>query len=345
MKNLIKRGFAALLALTLALGMSVSAFAAEGTADTKTAVAKKDYQLTHTDNNSESPAEDFHFTATATDVTDANNPDGSKVTLDQVPNLTIAPVSYKKGEAGSADSVKGFDVTPDKDFPSVGVYTYEVTETDGKTAGVTYNKEKQELKVTVFHDAETNKIKVAYAFRVGANKGATIVNSYSAGTLQVGKHVFGNLGNKEQKFNVTVTLTAPEGQTVNSTITLSDKDKTQILPGEWTKDDTGRSTVTKKISLADEQAIVFSNVPYGVTYKVQEDKYKGYKTTYSETAEGAEFVQGTIKAKHTIADIFNEKEGTVDTGVILHSAPYVLLLVGVGAAAVAFLILKKHREV
>lgn len=340
MKKLIKRGFAALLALTLALGMSVSAFAIEGTADTKTAVAKKDYQLTHTDNNSESPAEDFHFTATATKVTDANNPDGSAVTLDQVPNLTITPVSYKKGEAGSANSVKGFDVTPDKDFPSVGVYTYEVTETDGKTAGVTYNKEKLELKATVFHDSETNKIKVAYAFRVGANKGATIVNTYSAGTLQVGKHVYGNLGNQEQKFNITVTLTAPEGQTVNSTITLSDKDKTQILPSEWKN-----GTVTKRISLAAEQSIVFSNVPYGVTYKVQEDKYEGYKTTYSETPEGAEYVQGTINAKHMIADIFNEKEGTVDTGVILHSAPYVLLLVGVGAAAVAFLILKKHREV
>ena len=340
MKKLIKRGFAALLALTLALGMSVSAFAVEGTADTKTAVAKKDYQLTHTDNNSESPAEDFHFTAKATNVTDANNPDGSAVTLDQVPNLTITDVSYEKGGAGSANSVKGFDVTPDKDFPSVGVYTYEVTETDGKTAGVTYNKEKLELKATVFHDAETSKIKVAYAFRVGANKGATIVNTYSAGTLQVGKHVYGNLGNQEQKFNITVTLTAPEGQTVNSTITLSDNDKTQILPSEWKN-----GTVTKRISLAAEQAIVFSNVPYGVTYKVQEDKYEGYKTTYSETPEGAEFVQGTINAKHMVADIFNEKEGTVDTGVILDSAPYVLLLVGVGAAAVAFLILKKHREV
>ena len=340
MKKLLKRGFAALLALTLALGMSVSAFAVEGTADTKTAVAKKDYQLTHTDNNSESPAEDFHFTAEAVGATDANNPDGTAVTKEQMPHLTITPVSYKPGEAGSDTRVKGLDVKPDKDFPSVGVYTYTVTETDGKTAGVTYNQEKLELKVTVFHDSETNKIKVAYAFRVGANKGATIVNTYSAGTLQVGKHVYGNLGNQEQKFNITVTLTAPEGQTVNSTITLSDKDKTQILPSEWKN-----GTVTKRISLAAEQAIVFSNVPYGVTYKVQEDKYEGYKTTYSETPEGAEFVQGTINAKHMVADIFNEKEGTVDTGVILHSAPYVLLLVGVGAAAVAFLILKKHREV
>lgn len=41
MKKLIKRGFAALLALTLALGMSVSAFAAEGPAATEPAVAEK----------------------------------------------------------------------------------------------------------------------------------------------------------------------------------------------------------------------------------------------------------------------------------------------------------------
>lgn len=340
MKKLIKRGFAALLALTLALGMSVSAFAADGTA-----VAKKDYQLTHTDNNSESPAEDFHFTAKAVSVTDANNPDGSAVTTEQMPNLTITPVSYEKGGAGSANSKQQLVVTtPATAFPSVGVYTYEVTETDGKTAGVTYNKEKLELKATVFHDAKTSEIKVAYAFRVGANKGADIVNTYSAGTLHVGKHVYGNLGNKEQKFNITVTLTAPEGQTVNSTITYGGKnvDQKTITPEDFNNKD---HAVTVTISLADEQAIVFNNVPYGVKYKVQEDKYKGYKTTYSETPEGADYVQGTIAAKHTVADIFNEKEGTVDTGVILHSAPYILVLAGVGAAAVAFLILRKHREV
>ena len=89
MKKLIKRGFAALLALTLALGMSVSAFAVEGTADTKTAVAKKDYQQINP--NTTSPAEDFHFTVEKVGATDATNPDGTAVTLDQMPNLTITP--------------------------------------------------------------------------------------------------------------------------------------------------------------------------------------------------------------------------------------------------------------
>lgn len=331
MKKLIKRGFAALLALTLALGMSVSAFAADGTA-----VAKKDYQRTNPDTTS--PEETFTFTAEAANVTDATNPDGSKVTTDQMPHLTITVDKYNEGAAGSADCKHDLVVTPDKPFPSVGVYTYTVTETDGKTAGVTYNKEKLELKATVFHDKSSNDaIKVSYTFRVDGSKKADIVNTYSAGSLHVGKHVSGNLGNKSQKFNINVTFTAPKGQTVNSTITYGDK---TITP-EMMKD--GSETV--QISLAAEDVVVFNNVPYGVTYRVQEDKYEGYKTTYSNTPETEDHVEGTINGQFTIADIFNEKEGTVDTGVILHSAPYVLLLVGVGAAAVAFLILRKHREV
>ena len=72
-----------------------------------------------------------------------------------MPDLTITDVSYAAGAAGSATSKQDLVVTPKSDFPSVGVYTYTVTETDGKTAGVTYNKEKLELKATVFHDAAT----------------------------------------------------------------------------------------------------------------------------------------------------------------------------------------------
>ena len=337
MKKLIKRGFAALLALTLALGMSVSAFAAEGTADTKTAtaVAKKDYQLLNSDTNSQSPEEEFQFTAEAVGATGAINPDGTEVTKKDMPNLTITVDKYNEGEASSAGSKHDLLVKADKDFPSVGVYTYTVTETDGKTAGVTYNEKKLELKATVFHDAKTSEIKVAYAFRVDGNKETNIVNTYSAGALRVDKHVTGNLGNKTQKFNINVTFTAPEGQTVRSTITYGDN---KTITPEMMKD--GSETV--QISLADGDTMLFQNVPYGVKYSVVEDEYKGYTTTYGSDANGTIGDKGEkIKA----AVVYNDKEGSVDTGVILHSAPYVLLLVGVGAAAVAFLILKKHREV
>lgn len=328
MKKLIKRGFAALLALTLALGMSVSAFAADGTA-----VAEKDYQLTNPDTTS--PEETFTFTAEAANVTDATNSDGTAVTKEQMPHLTITVDKYNEGAAGSADCKHDLVVTQDKDFPSVGIYTYDVTETKGDTAGVTYNKEKLQLKVTVFHDVTTGALKVAYAFTIDGNKEKDLVNTYSAGTLQVGKHVDGNLGNKTQKFNFTVTFNAPEGKTVKSTISLTDG--TQILPSEWKN-----GSVTKRISLADKETMEFKNVPYGVTYSVVEDKYDGYETNYGSDANGT---IGDKGEKTKVAAVYNKKVGTVDTGVILHSAPYVLLLAGVGAAAVAFLILRKHREV
>lgn len=103
MKKLIKRGFAALLALTLALtlalGMSVSAFAADEAAAAASAVTKKDYQLTNSDTQSKSPEETFTFTAEAAKVTDANNPDGSAVTTAQMPKLTISVDKYNEGES------------------------------------------------------------------------------------------------------------------------------------------------------------------------------------------------------------------------------------------------------
>ena len=329
MKKLIKHGFAALLELTLALGMSVSAFAA----DAGTQVAKKDYRLTNS--GTTSPAETFQFTVEKVGVTDATKTDGTPLTKDDMPDLTIADVSYAAGEAGSANSVKDLVVTtPATAFPTVGVYTYKVTETPGNTAGVGYSTVGKELtlKATVYHDDDTLELKVAYAFRVDGDKGADIVNTYSAGSLSVGKRVVGNLGNKKQQFNFTVTFTAPEGKTVNSTITYGDK---TITPENFK---TGNGTVQVKISLADNETMVFNNVPYGVTYDVTEDTYEGYTANYGNKT-------GTINSSITFSHIDNEKKGSVDTGVILHSAPYILLLVGVGAAAVAFLILRKHREV
>lgn len=170
MKKLIKRGFAALLALTLALGMSVSAFAAEGPAATEPAVAEKDYRLTNSDNNSKSPAEEFQFTVEKVGVTDATDEHGNKLTEADMPNLTITPVNYKDGGAGSADSKQKLVVTPDKDFPNVGIYTYKVTEKAGDTAGVTYSKQELTLIATVYHEGQEKDMTVSYVFKDGATK-------------------------------------------------------------------------------------------------------------------------------------------------------------------------------
>ena len=332
MKKLIKRGFAALLALTLALGMSVSAFAVDEPAEAK-AVAEKDYQLTNP--GYESPAETFQFTVEKESVTDATDVNGKPLTKDAMPDLTITDVSYEKGGAGSANSKQPLVVTPKSAFPSVGIYNYTVTEKKGDTAGVTYSEQRLTLVATVYHDGPGKEMKVSYVFKDAETKNPDIVNTYSAGFLNVGKHVYGNLGNKTQKFNFTVTFTAPkDGQTVKSTIKYGDNQT--ITPEAFNNEN---HTVQVRISLADGETEKFENVPYGVQYSVVEDTYTGYETDYGNETSG------TIHKLETVAAVSNTKNGDVGTGVILHSAPYILLLVGVGAAAVAFLILRKHREV
>lgn len=221
MKKLIKRGFAALLALTLALGMSVSAFAAAGEP-----TVKKDYQLTNA--GTTSPEETFQFTVEKVGVTDGTKADGSPLTEDDMPNLTIAAATYTAGGAGSANEVQNLTISHTAPFPNVGVYTYTVTETKGNTAGVTYYEKTMKLVVTVAH-GKGDKLVETYAFYPDASnptsetKGDAIVNTYSAGTLNVGKRVVGDLGDRTKKFDIKVTFTAPENQTVRSTITYGDE--------------------------------------------------------------------------------------------------------------------------
>lgn len=276
-------------------------------------------------------------------MTDGTKADGSPLTEADMPNLTIAPVSYEQGGAGSADSKQPLVVKADKAFPNVGIYTYTVTEEPGDTAGVTYHGKTMTLMATV-HYEKSGEMVTSYAFKDNETKISDIVNTYSAGTLNVGKRVVGNLGDRTKKFDIKVTFTAPDNQTVRSTITYGDeKNPKTITPEDFAKNPDHAVTVT--ISLASDRSMQFKNVPYGVKYTVKENEYKGYTPVYSYAGEGADHYEGTIDTALMIAHIDNEKEGEVDTGVILHSAPYILLLVGVGAAAVAFLILRKHREV
>lgn len=270
MNKFVKRGCTVLLALTLALGMSVSAFAAgEPT-------VKKDYQLTNA--GTTSPEETFQFTVEKVGVTDGTKADGSPLTKDDMPNLTIADAIYAAGDAGSANKVKNLTISHTDPFPNVGVYTYTVKETKGNTAGVTYYEKTMKLVVTVAH-GDGDALVETYAFYPDASnptsetKGAAIVNTYSAGTLNVGKRVVGNLGDRTKKFDIKVTFTAPENQAVRSTITYGDEmNPKTITPEDFAKNPDHAVTVT--ISLASDQSMQFKNVPYGVKYTVKENEYR-----------------------------------------------------------------------
>lgn len=238
-------------------------------------------------------------------------------------------------------------------YNSVGVYYYTVTQTPGNTAGVEYDGKEIIVKVTVVQQAD-GKINVAFATASLADvdgkpgtdvKTATFVNTYSAGSLAVKKLVTGNLGDRDKEFNVTVTFTAPANEEVKSVISYTDGTTKAIETSAWTEEN-GSKQAEVTIALNHNETVTFTNIPYGVTYIVTEEDYA------SEGYEKEDIVYSDEANKKIDADtpndtvtITNTKNSAVDTGIVLDSLPYVLLIAVAVVGVVIFTSRKRtHRE-
>lgn len=345
----MKKCFSLLLALVLALGLTTAALAAEvrpavtvGDATyediTEVPIAKL-YRLVN--DGTVSPAETFHFQLEAVGVTDSTE------TLDTMPmfgsGTSAQPytfdIDFAEGEATANGDVNEA-VLPLPTYTTVGIYTYKITEIvedTARTAGVTYNTQPLFLKVTVLQ-AEDGMVRVA-AIHLGAEDGdkqAHIVNTYSAGTLDVTKTVAGLMGDQNKPFHFTATLTRPAGLVMDSTIGFTVAGVAQAFTPVW--DNNGQCTVS--FDLKHGQTASLTNLPYGMTYTVAEDDYTGSGYTTTQTGDS-----GTISAGSVTAAFTNTKGGNVDTGVLLDSAPYALLLVmALSGGAVLLLRRRAHRS-
>ena len=335
----MKKVLAGLLAATMVMSMSVTAWATEGEettayTDMSTVTLIKEYKLTNT--GTTSPAEKFNFsTLICTNVKDA----GVGVTTSNAPVPTIESVEYSAGEAGGENAKKNITITLPA-YSSVGIYTYTFTETDGGTAGVTYRSDTITLVVTVIEQDGKVRVAAVHTEGEGEAKSGEFNNEYSAGSLSVKKNVTGILGDKEKEFTVKVTFTAPEGDKVKGDIAYTDgtEDKTiDAEEGGWT----GSKVV--EITLKHDESVTFTNIPYGVTYTVVENDYTaedagGYdKATYIFDDNNKK-----IDSASENVEITNNKGGEVDTGISLDSAPYILLLAF--AAMGVFAVVSKKRE-
>lgn len=350
--NTAKKLTAGALALSMMFAMATPAFATMAEVTPSTHITKK---YTATNTGTISPKETFTFTAVATNVKNAGvKADGTTpITKADAPKLTIEAADYGTGSATTAGAEKTLEVSHTTPFPNVGIYYYTVTEAASGNAGVTTHAGNMLLKVSVVYN-EAGALEEKYVFYNGVNpttgegtgtKGSAIENTYSAGSLEVKKVVTGNLGDKNKKFNVTVTFTAPTGKTVAEDISYVEGGETKtIAPSDW-KD----GSVTKKIAVAHNDTITFTNIPYDVTYTVVEDDYKtsdGYdEAQYAAVDSDTE--KGTLAkidtAKETVTITNNKGDDNIDTGVILDNAPYMLMLAVVAGAAMT-LVIKKRRE-
>lgn len=166
-------------------------------------------------------------------------------------------------------------------------------------------------------------------------KSDEIANTYSAGSLQITKTVTGNMGDKTKYFDVTVTLTGETDKTYAESYGVtggsyeSNPDAIEI----------GTPTTFK---IRHGETITIANLPYGVTYDVEEADYTGGKDRYDPAAYTfSDDANKKIDSELDTVTITNNKGAEIDTGVTLDAAPYFVLLAV--AAVGMFLLLSKKR--
>lgn len=159
----------------------------------------------------------------------------------------------------------------------------------------------------------------------------------ASANLTVTKTVTGKLGDTNKAF--TFTITKADGTSANITdanVEISEADSAKV---EWLRNG--------KFTLKDGASITFKNLPSG-QYKVAEDDYTGekYETSYvvdsGEPQSGKDAAVTMSGTNMTLT--FNNHCGLLpDTGVLLDTLPYIVIL-AVVAGGVALLMLRKHRK-
>lgn len=240
-------------------------------------------------------------------------------------------------------------------FPNPGVYRYTVTEEATNQDGITDDTVTRTLDVYVGYkdNSETDLEVMGYVMyngtittTTGETKSNGFTNTYGTKNLTLTKNVEGNQGNRDKYFRFEVTIanavagtkytvtvpTSPTEDDLEGSDQLSDINKTELVA-------TG-GTVTAVYYLKDGQSITIQGLTPATTYAITEASYAadGYTTKYQIDSNGEQTAnsfdaQTMGDTSHTVT-FTNHKEGTVPTGILLETAPYLIL----GAVVVAGLV-------
>lgn len=306
----MKKFLSILLVLTLVLSMGVGVFAVDYEDAQPVRIEKK-----LTVNGGVNPAETFNFTIGA----GAGERDGE----------TIAAPAFDPNEftitVGAGDDEGSADINLPT-FTQVGVYSYPITEIAGDTAGFGYDGAEYNLVVTVINNGDGEFIRVLTLVDEKNVKRDAFQNEFSAGDLIITKEITGNYAVFTDEFDVTVTLTPPEGKFIKEGPIYVTGAVDNV--GNVSGPDDGKVLVTFKVT--NDSTVTIANIPYGVTYLVEEDSGK-----YDSNLTDDSFIGTMGEGEHLVA-IVNTLETQIETGINLDNAPYILILVGVAAGLVAF---------
>lgn len=321
--------------------------------------------------NAHVPDAEFTFTITAGTAVPADPKTGMPAIYAGIGEPTVSKAEFSPDdeatttvadnevtlESGEAYAKKQVTV----DFSSVnftapGIYRYTITENDPTSQSGVAIKGNSTRTLDVYveytDDNATTLAVTHYVLQDGtanpntATKSKGFTNTYTTYDLTLTKDVTGNQGNRDKyfRFEVTIanavagtkyTVTVPSGLTQND---LEGADQlTDVNKGELVA--TG-GTVTAVYYLKDGQSITIQGLTPATTYAITEASYAadGYTTKYQIDSNGEQTAnsfdaQTMGDTSHTVT-FTNTKSGTVPTGILLETAPYLIL----GAVVVAGLV-------
>lgn len=158
----------------------------------------------------------------------------------------------------------------------------------------------------------------------------------ASANLTVTKTVTGKLGDTNKAF--TFTITKADGTSANiidANVEISEADRAKV---EWK----GNGQFTLK----DGASITFKNLPSG-EYKVIEDSYTHYETSYvvdSKTPENGQEARVTIGTDAKTLAFTNHCTLFPDTGVLLDTLPYIVILAVVVGGGILLMLRKRRKE-
>lgn len=149
----------------------------------------------------------------------------------------------------------------------------------------------------------------------------------SAVDVTITKQVTGNMGNKTRRFAITVTSTQAMGSPSNGEYTLS------------------ADGLTAEFALADAESVTLRDVPIAAKLTVTEADAGDYEMTISPCDPNASEYTIPDDAQSPISiTITNHLDAIPDTGILLDSLPYVLILVAVIAIGAVWIIRKRRNR-
>lgn len=366
MEKRIPRGFFAVftmiaVAFALCLGTASPAFADNTPAQGGTTTFNKYLVM---DASANVPNVTFDFTIEKGEAVSASG--GNPAIYAGIGEPTVGSAEFTPGDTTkdgtpTDEGASGFKYATEQvtvDFSGVtfdapGIYRYVITEKASSNDGITNDADvARTLDVYVTYADDSSLQVSGYVLYKGTDnqseeaKSDGFTNKYAANDLTLEKQVTGNQGDKGKYFAFTVSISNAVPGTVYD-VDLTGAEASPNVDGETKANQekliaTG-GTVTATYYLKDGQKIVIKGLTQGTNYIITEDDYSGDGYATTNTVDSEDSANGLTTGDRNMGGndhdvVFtNDKDGTVPTGILLETGPFILLGAVVLAALIALL--------